>query len=134
MDKNSEGSDVDENSKSAARGRVNPNENSDSAAGERVSPSGADQRDPSDSSEEDGADESSKNLSEEAKKEEQPTAPTSFKPLASHSRKSLLSTLTRHVHIQFCNVYGYIHRGAPQLIKYALFIGRDSKLHWKPRR
>ena len=108
MDNNSEGSDVDENSYSAAHGRANPNENSDSAAGERVSPNGADQRDPSDSSEEDGADESSKNLSEEAKKkEEQATAPTSFKPLASHSRKSLLSTLTRHVHIQFCNVYGY---------------------------
>ena len=117
MDNNSEGSDVDENSYSAAHGRVNPNagnENSDSAAGERVSLTAADQRDPSDSSEDDAADETNKNLSEEAKKkEEQATAPSSFKPMASHSRKSLLSTLTRHVHIQFCNVYGYIHQGAP---------------------
>ena len=54
------------------------------------------------SSEEDvEKDESSKDLSEEeAKKEEEgpPSNSSSFKPMASHSRKSLLSTLTRHVH------------------------------------
>ena len=60
----------------------------------------AEHRDPSDSSsEEDVGDESSKGLSEEAKKEEEVPASSSIKPMASHSRKSLLSTLTRHVHI-----------------------------------
>ena len=76
-------------------------EKSDSAANPRVSgPNTAEHRNPSDSSsEEDEGDESSKGLSEEAKKEEEVPASSSFKPMASHSRKSLLSTLTRHVHI-----------------------------------
>ena len=114
MENNSDGSAVDENCDSATRGRVNPSARDGNSANQRLNPNNTEQRDNNDSScGEEAADESSKELSEdeeEAKKEEEAAAPSSFKPLASHSRKSLLSTLTRHVHTQYyiC-VYTFVY-------------------------
>ena len=108
MENNSEASDREENTDSAYRtvhpgkgiGRLSSKDEergslqTNHSAHPRVSSGDEDQGNPNGSSEEEAVDKSS-NAEVDKDSEDEVSIPKSVKPVATHSRKSLLSTLTR---------------------------------------